>query len=129
MWKSDSDLDPLTWVIGSSPALGIGTGVRERLAVVELLFELGDVTVSGDPDQVGLTFYTRDLAGVPGVPDCSVDPPFEFLRDAVGRRDALLTDVAVPGEWVGEFRGRHSGETGVGGHGWNITPYRHINGT
>ena len=125
MWKSDADLDPLTWVIGSSSPVIIGAGVVEWSAVVELLFELGDVTVCGDPDQVGLTFYTRDLAGVAGVPDCSVDPSFEFLRDAVGGRDALFTDVAVPGEWVGEFRGRHSGEIGVG-HGWKpyaIPPY------
>ena len=128
MWKSDPDLDPLTGVIGSSSPVVIGTGVGENLAVVELLFESGDVGVSGDPDEVSLTFDTWDIAGVPGVPDCSVDPSFEFVRDAVGRRDALLADVAVPGEWVGEFRGRHSGETGVG-HDRNPTPYRHINGT
>jgi len=88
-------------VIGSPSPVVIGTGVRERLAVVELLFQLGDVTVGGDPDQVGLTLDTRDLAGVPGVPDCSVDPSFEFVRDAVGRRDALLAAVD---EW--ELSGR-----------------------
>jgi hypothetical protein len=115
-------------MIDSSSPVVVGTGVGECLAVIELLFELDDVGVCGDPDQVGLTFNTGDRAGVAGVPDCSVDPSFELVRDAVGGRDALLTDVAVPGEWVGEFRGRHRGETGVG-HGSNFTPYRHINGT
>ena len=84
MWKSDSDLDPLTWVIGSPSPVVIGTRAGESLTVVELLFELGDVTVSGDPDQVGLTFNTRDLTGVPGVPDGSVDPSFELLRYTTG---------------------------------------------
>jgi len=83
-------------VIGSSAPVFIGTGVRECLAVVELLFELGDVAVFGDPDQVGLLSTPGIVPVSPAYRDCSVDPPFELVRDAVRGRDALLTDVAVP---------------------------------
>ena len=64
----------------------IGTGVGECLAVVELLSELGDVTVSGDPDQVGLTFYTGDLP----VP---VSPAYRTMCDDTREDEKVLIDA------------------------------------